>query len=114
MKKYLALFILLSIATMPVFAAASEKFMKKLKICSAYSETYVVMDGKSLKRTITGTMPIASGLGCFYSQDMPDGTTISCQFPVYKMRDVVDAFQNESTKKYFEKAVDDGVCEIKK
>ncbi len=114
MKKYAALLVLILLASTPVVAANSDKFMKKIKICSAYSEVYRVADGKSLKITISGTMPISSGLGCFYSQELADGTTISCKFPVPKMREVVDAFRNGTENEYFEKAVDDEVCTIEK
>lgn len=110
MKKYILITALIIFAALPVLAASGDLFMKRLKICSSYSYTYKTVNGKNLKRTITGTMPIPSGLGCFFSQEMEDGSKISCKFPVPRMREVVTAFSNGQEVEYFEKAIEDEIC----
>jgi hypothetical protein len=115
MKKLITLTLLTGafVSIVPAAMADNAMFLKKLKICGSYSYAYGYENGKALTRKLSGTQPIPSGLGCFFTQDMPGNKTITCKFPVPEMRSVTSAFSSGNENALLKNYIDSGVCEEK-
>lgn len=92
--------------------ADNDTFLRRLKICSGYSDTYYGKDNKAYKRTVIGVQPNSTGLGCQYSQEMENNKKLKCSFPMGEMKSVVSSFSNNEQKKMLEAYVDSGVCTL--